>query len=76
MIISIITKEKIMKTIKHEVKLERSVKIILGTFAFGIILNAFLTPAGQELFGIKEAKAEWSNDRYNPVYIDCVSGCK
>ena len=28
-----------MKTIKHEVKLERSVKIILGAFAFGIILN-------------------------------------
>ena len=76
MIRSLINKGVNMKTIKHEVKLERSVKIILGAFAFGIILNAFLTPTGQELFGIKEAKAEWSNNRYNPVYIDCISGCK
>ena len=33
-----------MKTIKYEVKLERSVKIILGTLALGIFLNAFQTP--------------------------------
>jgi ribose 5-phosphate isomerase len=30
-----------MKTIKHEIKLERSVKIILGVLALGIFLNAF-----------------------------------
>ena len=30
-----------MKTIKHEIKLERSVKIILGVFAVGVLLNAF-----------------------------------
>ena len=46
-----------MKTIKHEVKLERSVKIILGAFAFGIILNALVSNTGQELFGIKDANA-------------------
>ena len=46
-----------MKTIKYEVKLEKSVKVILGAFAFGIILNAFVTPIGQELFGIKDANA-------------------
>ena len=46
-----------VKTIKYEVKLEKSVKFILGAFAFGIILNAFVTPAGQELFGIKDANA-------------------
>ena len=46
-----------MKTIKHEIRLERSVKIILGAFAFGIILNAFATPTGQELFGVKNANA-------------------
>ena len=63
-----------MKTIKHEVKLERSVKIILGAFAFGIILNAFLTPTGQELFGVKNANAantyigEWPNQPLS-VYI-------
>ena len=29
-----------MKTIKYEIKLERSVKIILGIFAVGVCLNA------------------------------------
>ena len=57
MIRSIINKGVNMKTIKYEVKLEKSVKVILGAFAFGIILNAFVTPIGQELFGIKDANA-------------------
>ena len=48
-----------MKTVKHEIKLERSVKIILGILAVGILLNAFSTPIAQELFGIKSAFAEW-----------------
>ena len=47
-----------MKTIKHEIKLERSVKLILGVFALGILLNAFSTPIAQEIFGIKNALAE------------------
>ena len=46
-----------MKTVKHEIKLERSVKIILGVLALGIFLNAFATPVAQELFGIKDAQA-------------------
>ena len=29
----------------------------MGAFAFGIILNALVTPVGQELFGIKDANA-------------------
>ena len=29
------------RTIKHEVKLEKSVKIILGIFAIGVFLNVF-----------------------------------
>ena len=48
-----------MKTVKHEIKLERSVKIILGVLALGIFLNAFATPIAQELFGIKAALAEY-----------------
>ena len=48
-----------MKTIKHEVKLERSVKIILGVLAIGIVFNAFSTPIAIELFGIKEALADF-----------------
>ena len=46
-----------MKTIKHEIKLERSVKIILAVFALGIFLNAFATPIAKELFGITNADA-------------------
>ena len=57
MLTSLINKGVNVKTIKYEVKLEKSVKVILGAFAFGIILNAFLTPTGQELFGIKDANA-------------------
>ena len=49
-----------MKTIKHEVKLERSVKIILGVLAVGILFNAFSTPIAIELFGIKEALADFT----------------
>ena len=47
-----------MKTIKYEVKLETSVKIILGVLALGIFLNAFATPISKELFGIKKASAK------------------
>ena len=63
-----------MKTIKHEIKLEKLVKIILGAFVFGIILNAFVTPTGQELFGIKNANAA-SGNVGNPIHIVCDSGC-
>ncbi len=46
-----------MKTVKHEIKLERSVKIILAVLAVGVFLNAFATPIGTELFGTKDAHA-------------------
>ena len=29
------------RVIEHEIKLEKSVKIILGVLAFGVFLNAF-----------------------------------
>ena len=47
-----------MKKIIYEVKLEKSVKIILGILAFGVLFNAFSTPIAIELFGIKEVLAE------------------
>ena len=58
MLVSSINKGENMKTIKHEIKLERSVKLILGVFAVGILLNAFSTPIAQEMFGIKDSMAE------------------
>ena len=60
-----------MKTVKHEIKLERSVKIILGVLALGIFLNAF---AIVDL--ISPAKASHSRgnmnngDRVLHVWID------
>ena len=49
-----------MKTVKYEIKLERSVKIILGVLAVGILLHA-LPMKGQGLFSKAEAK---SNEVY------------
>ena len=61
--------------LKYEVKLETSVKIILGILALGIFLNVFSTPIAVELFGIKDALADWgSNSGGNPFYIYCM-GC-
>ena len=48
-----------MKTVKHDVKLEKSVKIILGILAVGILLNAFSTPIAMELFGFKDVLADF-----------------
>ena len=50
-----------MKTVKYEVKLERSVKIILGVLAVGILFNAFSTPIAIELFGIREVLADFTS---------------
>ena len=40
------------KTIKHEIKLQKSVIVILGILAIGVFANAF-----QPAFGVKEALA-------------------
>ena len=40
------------KTIKHEVKLQKSVIILLGFLAFGVCANAFAP-----VFSVKEANA-------------------
>ncbi len=41
------------RVVEHKIKLEKSVKIILGVLAFGVFLNAF-APA----FSVREAFAE------------------
>ena len=60
-----------MKTVKHEIKLERSVKIIFAILAVGVFLNAFATPISKEVFGIKEAKAAMSGSGtdVSPIHI-------
>jgi hypothetical protein len=41
------------RVVEHEIKLEKSVKVILGVLALGVLLNAF-APA----FSVREAFAE------------------
>ena len=51
-----------MKTIKHEIKLEKSVKIIFAILAVGVFLNVFQTPIAKKAFGISNAHAESSGN--------------
>ena len=46
-----------MKTVKYEIKLERSVKMILGALAVGVLLHAF-PMVGQGLFSNAEAYSD------------------
>ena len=55
------------RTIKHEIKLQKSVIVILGILAIGIFANAF-----EPAFGIKEALAELHDG--STLYINCT-GC-
>ena len=59
------------RKITHEVKLQKSVIIILGVLAVGVMANAF-APA----FNVKDALAGLTSDgtRYDPIYISC-QGC-
>lgn len=63
-----------MKTVKHEIKLEKSVKIILGILAVGIFLNAFASPIAKELYGIKPALAEYLTGALD-IYVKQCNGC-
>ena len=45
------------RVIEHEIKLEKSVKIILGVLAFGVFLNAFAP-----VFDVRKAFALDSGD--------------
>ena len=55
------------KKVTHEIKLEKSVKIILGVLAIGVLLNAF----NPKEFAIKDALANLGGFD-NPLYIYCV----
>ena len=63
------------RVVEHKIKLEKSVKIILGVLAFGVFLNAFAP-----VFDVRKAFAELNNgDRIRvslsePIQILCVHG--
>jgi len=62
------------RTITHEVKLEKSVKIIIGIFAIGVFLNVFAP-----LLATKTALAELGYGDTLMVHlsgsVSCASGC-
>jgi len=63
------------RTITHEIKLEKSVKIIIGIFAIGVFLNVF-----SPLLSTKSALAEYVTFS-EPITVhlsgsvSCSSGC-
>ena len=58
------------RTITHEVKLEKSVKIIIGIFAIGVFLNVF-----SPLLETTTALAELSSGSSLDVMLYCMAGC-
>ena len=63
------------KIMQYEIKLEKSVKIILGMLAIGIYLNSF----SLQNLAIKDVFATNNTElgtKYNPLFIECKSGCK
>ena len=64
------------RVVEHEIKLEKSVKIILGVLAFGVFLNAFAP-----VFDVRKAFAELSSGDSisvrvsNLVGVECYNGC-
>ena len=65
------------RTIKHEIKLQKSVIVILGILAVGVFANAF-APA----FDVKSAFANHNGvggdlgTKQHPLHIVCRSGCR
>lgn len=62
-----------MKVIKHEIKLEKSVKIILGVLALGVFLNVFAP-----VFDVRKAFALDSGDSIRVKVsgsLTCSYGC-
>ena len=62
------------RVVEHEIKLEKSVKIILGVLAFGVLLNAFAP-----VFDVRKAFAELSyGDEINVRVVGSVAvrGCR
>ncbi len=66
------------RTVRYEVKLQKSVIIILGVLAFGVCANAFSTA-----FSVNDVLANHTLARGNtplgslqhPLIIECQKGC-
>ena len=62
------------RIVRHDVKLQKSVIIILGVLAFGVCANAF-----SSAFNVKEVSAKHFQSQlggeYHPLIIKCKEGC-
>ena len=66
------------RTVRYEVKLQKSVIIILGVLAFGVCANAFSTA-----FSVNDVLANHTLSRgltplgrlQHPLIIECQKGC-
>mgnify|MGYP006191977105 FL=1 len=64
------------RIVRHEVKLQKSVIIILGVLAFGVCANVF-----SSVFNVREVSASHNNGNtqlgsaYHPLIIECKKGC-
>ena len=61
------------RTITHEIKLEKSVKIIIGVFAIGVFLNVF-SPLLKTTSALAEYPSWLGASSSTPFYIKC-NGC-
>jgi hypothetical protein len=61
------------RVVGHEIKLEKSVKIILGVLALGVLLNAFAPAFDVRKVSAVELYQDGSSTQ--PIYIVCKSGC-
>ena len=64
------------RIVRHEVKLQKSVIIILGVLAFGVCANTF-----SSVINVKEVSANHRysttqlGSTYHPLIIECKKGC-
>ena len=66
------------RVIEHEIKLQKSVIVILAVLAIGVCANGFAT-----VFDVKSAFAKHNRSDYliygtkqHPLQIECRSGCR
>jgi len=64
------------RIVRHDIKLQKSVIIILGVLAFGICANAF-----SSVINVKKVSANHMysttqlGSKYHPLIIECKKGC-
>ena len=64
------------RLVRHEIKLQKSVIVILSVLAFGVCANAFapvFTVKGA--FALHNIATSDLGNKYHPLIIECQKGC-